>query len=57
MYNWISEGQQRLQSDIDYLKKEVSKCRTDNMNILIESNRNYIEVIEKNNRLIENLDR
>ena len=56
MYTWISDGQQRLQSDIDYLKEEVSKCRSDNMNILLESNRNYIKVIERNNRIIERFE-
>ena len=56
MYSWISDGQQRLQSDIDYLKEEVSKCRSDNMNILLESNRNYIKVIERNNRIIERFE-
>ena len=57
MYNWIDEGQKRLQSDIDYLKEEVRKCRDDNVNILIEHNRNYIKVIERNNRLIEKFDK
>ena len=57
MYNWIDEGQKRLQSDIDYLKEEVRKCRDDNVNILIEYNRNYIKVIERNNRLIEKFDK
>ena len=57
MYNWIDEGQKRLQSDIDYLKEEVRRCRDDNVNILIEYNRNYIKVIERNNRLIEKFDK
>ena len=57
MYNWIDQGQKRLQSDIDYLKEEVRRCRDDNVNILIEYNRNYIKVIERNNRLIEKFDK
>ena len=57
MYNWIEDNNKRTQQDIEYLKEEVSKCRSDNMNILLETNKNYIEVIEKNNRLIENFER
>ena len=57
MYTWIDDSQKRLQYDINYLKDEVSKCRNDNMNILLENNRNYIKVIERNNTLIEKLDR
>ena len=57
MYTWIEENNRRTQQDIQYLKEEVSKCRSDNMSILLETNKNYIEVIEKNNRLIENWER
>ena len=57
MYNWIEENNKRTQKDIEYLKEEVSKCRSDNMNILLETNRNYIKVIERNNRLIEKFER
>ena len=57
MYTWIEENNRRTQQDIQYLKEEVSKCRSDNMSILLETNKNYIEVIEKNNRLIENFER
>ena len=45
------------QKDIKYLKDEVAKCRDDNTKILLETNRNYIKVIERNNRLIENFDK
>jgi hypothetical protein len=57
MYQWIDESNKTMRSDIEYLKEEVQKCRQDNMNILLENNRSYIQVIERNNRLIENLER
>ena len=56
MYQWIDESNKAMRSDIKYLKEEVQKCRQDNMNILIENNRNYIQVIERNNRLIEGIE-
>ena len=57
MYTWIEDNNRRTQEDIKYLKEEVSKCRSDNMSILLETNRNYIEVIERNNRILEKIER
>ena len=57
MYTWIEDNNIRTQEDIKYLKEEVSKCRADNMSILLETNKSYIEVIERNNRILEKIDR
>ena len=55
MQKQFDEYRKDTKQDIMYLKDEVSKCRDENTSILLETNRNYIEIIEKNNRLIENL--
>ena len=57
MQKQFDEYREDTKKDIMYLKDEVSKCRDENTSILLETNRNYIEIIEKNNRLIENLKR
>lgn len=55
MYQWIEDNNVRTREDIEYLKEEVTKCRDDNQTILIETNRNYIKVIEKNNEYLKNI--
>ena len=55
MYQWIDDNNKRTRADIDYLKEEVTKCRDDNQEILLETNRNYIKVIEKNNEYLKEL--
>ena len=55
MQKQFDEYREDTKKDIMYLKDEVSKCRDENTSILLETNRNYIQIIEKNNRLIENL--
>ena len=53
MQKQFDEYRKDTKKDIMYLKEEVSKCRDENISILLETNKNYIEVIERNNRLID----
>ena len=53
MQKQFDEYREDTKKDIMYLKEEVSKCRDENISILLETNKNYIEVIERNNRLID----
>ena len=53
MQKQFDDYREDTKKDIMYLKEEVSKCRDENISILLETNKNYIEVIERNNRLID----
>ena len=57
MQKQFDEYREDTKKDIMYLKEEVSKCRDENTSILLETNRNYIEVIERNNRILEKIER
>jgi len=46
--------QQQTNERLKKVEQDVERCRDENMEILIKSNQDYIEVIKRNNRYLEN---
>jgi len=52
--NRMFELQKRTNDRLHKVEEEVRNCRDENMEILLKSNQDYIEVIKKNNEYLKN---